>query len=127
MARKLSQHLLDNGLTVEFWDHSRVTAGDRWQVVLEWRVAIPLKPDYLPPELAERREEVLQILGTEVVFSQQEIRHFIAADQKNACLEEMQTRLLAGNRSYLGHPQFPARFIRRQWTLRQEKKPWQTV
>jgi hypothetical protein len=39
----MSRHPLNNGLTLEFWDYSRPIAGDRWFVLLEVRIAIPIR------------------------------------------------------------------------------------
>jgi len=40
----LDRHPLANGLTLEFWDHSRPLVRNRWFVRLEARIAIPLGP-----------------------------------------------------------------------------------
>ncbi|MBM4284742.1 MAG: hypothetical protein FJ128_05780 [Deltaproteobacteria bacterium] len=124
MTRKLSTHLLDNGLTLEFWDHSRVTAGDRWLAVLEMRLAIPLTPEALPEALRPRAAEVVRALGLEAVFTRREERHFIPAHELAETLKEMESRLLATSRPYLGHPDFAPRFIARKWQEHQEKRQW---
>ncbi len=48
--RLVSRHPLNNSLTMEFWDYSRPIAGDRWFVLLEVRIAIPIRPETLPPD-----------------------------------------------------------------------------
>jgi len=108
MARKLlSRQPLDNGLTLELWNLSRPVAGDRWQVVLEARVAIPLTDATRPRQLKENLPELRAALGPEVVFSQKEVRHFIANREVEGLLEEMASRLVSSLKSYLGHPEFP--------------------
>lgn len=121
----LSRHPLPNGLTVEFWDLSKHTAGDRWQVVVEARVPIPLTPENLPPELQDRETEIASALGSPVMFTKQEIRNFIAVGEVPDLVEKIATQLYASIRGYLGHPEFARRFIRKQFKEYQERQAWQ--
>jgi len=66
----LLSRLLPNALTLEFYDLSRPMAGDRWQVILEVRLPIAVSAATLPPDLADRSEEVIGALGPEIVFAQ---------------------------------------------------------
>jgi hypothetical protein len=120
-----SRHALDNGLILEFWDLSRPMAGDRWLVVLDARLAIPVVAATLPPDLRSQEAEISRALGPEIVFSQRNERIFIAADEYPATLKEIEARLLALALSYLGHPEFAGRFIRKRFTEFQEKERWQ--
>jgi hypothetical protein len=124
-AEKLfSRHPLDNGLILEFWDLSRPMAGDRWLVVLEARLAIPVAPATLPPDLKLQEAEIIRTLGPEIIFSQRNERIFIAADEYPATVKEIEARLLALAPAYLGHPEFAGRFIRKTFTEFQEKERW---
>lgn len=114
--RLLLRRDLQNGLTLELYDHSRLMAGDRWQVVLEVRLAIPLTAGHLPPEMRGRLPEVIQALGPEVIFSQQDRRHFIDAREAPALLLKMQERLLQGIEGYVGHPSFAPGFLLKKFT-----------
>jgi hypothetical protein len=58
-GKSLSRHLLSNGLTLEIWDRSRPVAGDRWLVVLEGTVKVPVNDTTLPLELKPRAAEVM--------------------------------------------------------------------
>ncbi len=115
----LSRHLLANGLTLELWDHSRPTAGDRWYVGLEARVRVPVAAENLPPELSSCAGEVTAALGPEIIFSQQDERHFIAASEVAGILQEMADRALELAGSYFGRPDFPPRLLRRSYEGRQ--------
>jgi hypothetical protein len=121
----LARHRLANGLSLELWDRSRPVAGDRWQVVLEARIAVPVVAATLPPELLPEADAVQGALGPEVVFSHRDERNFIAASAIPDILEEMQTRLLALVPDYLGHPDFARRFIRIKYAEHREKQSWQ--
>ncbi len=115
MKKLLSNHKLPNGLSMEVWDRSRPVLGDRWQVVLEASLTIPVNGATLPPELAPRAAEVSAALGPELTFSRREERNFIAASDVAAVLDEMAGRLLALAPGYLGHPDFTPRFIRQKY------------
>jgi hypothetical protein len=121
-ARLIARHPLNNGLTLEFWDHSRPVAGDRRYVLLETRITIPVRADTLPPELKTLSDQVREALGEEIIFSQPEARNFIAASEAPETLQDMQDRILALAPGYFGHADFAAGFIRRkyaEWQARQ--------
>lgn len=120
----LSQHPLKNGLALEFWDLSRPLLGDRWQVVVEARVAIAVAGDTLPQELRPQLDQVLAALGEEVVFAKQEVRQFVAAGEVPETLKLIEDQLLTSLRAYLGHPDFARRFIRKKYADQQKPKGW---
>jgi hypothetical protein len=122
--KMLSRHPLKNALALEFWDRSRPMLGDRWQVVVEARVAVPVSEDTLPPELHSQSSQVIAALGKEVVFAQQEVRNFVDTGEMAGLLQQIEEQLLASLQAYLGHPQFPARFIRKKFADQQREKGW---
>ncbi len=126
-ARLLSRHPLNNGLTLEFWDYSRPIAGDRWFVLLEVRIAIPIRPDTLPPELRGQIDQVKETLGDEIIFSQKNERNFIAATEAPKILKNMQDSFLGMASGYFGHPDFAPRFIRGKFAQKQELQRWQRL
>ncbi len=126
-ARLIARHPLDNGLTLEFWDHSRPIAGDRWYVLLETRVVIPVRADTLPPDLKSHAPQVVGALGEEITFSQKEERNFIGAPEVAGLLKDMQDRILTLAPGYFGHADFAARFIRRKFAEGQELRRWQSL
>ncbi|MEW6388364.1 MAG: hypothetical protein AB1491_12690 [Thermodesulfobacteriota bacterium] len=118
----ISRYPLANGLVLEFRDRSRPMAGDRRQVVLEARVAIPLNAATLPPELLPHLAEITAALGTEAIFTKQEVRHFIPETEAAKLLQEMAAGLLKSLQDYLSHPDFASRFIRKKVAEYQEKR-----
>jgi hypothetical protein len=126
-ARLMSRHLLKNSLTLEFWDYSRPIAGDRWFVLLEVRIAIPILPDILPPELRGQADQVKETLGDEIVFSQKTERNFIAATEAPKILQDLQASFLDMAPRYFGHPDFALRFIRGKFAQKQELQRWQRL
>jgi hypothetical protein len=120
----LLRQSLSNGLVLEVYDHSRPMAGDRWQVILEVRVPIPVSEEVLAGDLKERAAEVIEALGPEITFSLQEIHHFIDAREVPALLEEMQNRLLQGLSEYLSHSDFARRYLKKKFAEYQERQRW---
>jgi hypothetical protein len=125
--RLLKRHLLDNGLTLEFWDYSRPLVGDRWFISLAARIAIPVRPETLPPELTANAAQVIEALGEEIIFAQKQERNFIAASETPAVLKDMQDRILALASGYFGHADFAARFIRKKFAEQQALEKWQRL
>jgi hypothetical protein len=111
----LLRQTLPNGLILEFYDRSRPMAGDRWQVIIEVRLPIPVTAATLPPDLRARADEISTALGQEIFFIKQEMRHFIDIREVPAVLQEIQTRLWEGLKDYMGHPEFSGRYIRKKF------------
>ena len=126
-SRLLDRHPLENGLYLEFWDHSRPLVGDRWYVCLSARIVIPVRTETLPPELQPQAGQVVEALGEEITFSTQEARNFIAASEAPVLLQDMQDRMLALTPGYFGRADFAARFIRKKFAERQELEQWQRL
>jgi len=120
----LSREELGNGLVLEVWDHSRPVAGDRWQVKVEIRIAVPVTPPFLPPALADSLTAIRAALGDVAVFTQVQERNFIAAPEVNGVVEEMQTRLTSLGREYAGRPDFPGKFLARRFSAHLARQGW---
>lgn len=121
----LSRHDLKNGLVLEFYNRSRPVAGDRWQVVVEARVKVAVTEKNLPPELRPQAAQVIAALGAEAVFAKEEVRNFVAAEEKAGLLTEIEKQLLSSLSAYLGHTEFATRFLRKKFADHQKTKAWQ--
>ncbi len=124
LEKVLTREALTNGLTLEFWDLSKPTAGDRWQVVVEIRMLVPVTPDHLPPELQEKSGEVAAALGAAVLFAKQEVRNFVAEGKVPGLVDLIVQELLTSTKAYLGHPQFAPRFLRKKFLEFQGRRKW---
>jgi hypothetical protein len=123
----VGRHTLDNGLILEFWDLSRPLVGNRRLVCLEARIAIPIRPETLPPEFKAQAAQVVEALGEEIIFSQRQERNFIDASNAPDLLQDMQDRILALAPGYFGHNDFAARFIRKKCAELQALQQWQRL
>jgi hypothetical protein len=120
----LARHALPTGLTLEFWDLSKHTAGDRWQVVVEVRLAVPVTPGNLPPELQDKQDQVIAAVGSPVLFTKREVRNFIAAGELPELIDTIVDELVASLKGYLGHPQFAPRFLRKRFQEFLDRQKW---
>jgi hypothetical protein len=120
----LSRQPLPNGLVLEFRDLSRPTAGDRWQVSVEGRVAIPIILQNLPAAYQDKLNDIVAALGPEIIFSKLEVRNFIAEGEVPALVKKIEAELFATLSGYLGHPEFAPRFIKKTYEDLQERQRW---
>ena len=117
---------LKNGLTLEFYDISRKLAGDRWYVGLIAQIDIPvngvsIKSDSLLPYSIE---EIRNGLGEKIRFEQKQERHFIDEKEKNQLLDSMMESFIKISNSYLSHPNFPEKFLLKEYKKYLERQSW---
>ena len=117
---------LKNGLQLEVLDSSRKIAGDRWQVVLTFSINIPVK--YLTP--ADKRQvdfninDILTSVGENVCFKHKIERNFIDANQKDDVLDNLIDSFFCNSFDYVSNPDFPKRYILRQYRENLKRKLW---
>jgi hypothetical protein len=116
------RHLLPNSLTLELWDLSGPVAGERWFVVIEARIRIPVSKENLPPELLNQTGALQAALGQEIVFSQKDERFFIEKDKVPDIISDMEKRFLNLAQAYFGQVQFPGRYIRKKYAEYQARQ-----
>ena len=123
-GRLLETIPLSNGLTLEFWDESRPTAGDRWYVGVRAVVAVPLDGSILEGPLAEVVGLMKREVGEAIHYHLLEERHFVAAGEVAGQQRELIQIFMENSLKYLSHPGFAENFIRRQTLELQGKKGW---
>lgn len=114
LVRKIQ---LKNNLYMEIFDGSRSVAGDRWQVVFEARIGIPLTQEYFSDQCLSDipLKEALSMLGDITTYSYRKERNFISGDEKTGIMMDMETDFLNTNLDYISSGEFPARVIRRNY------------
>lgn len=117
---------LKNGLELEVLDGSRKIAGDRWQVVLTFRIDIPVK-DFSAADCRQvgvDAAEILASVGEKVSFEQKRERNFVAADRKDDVLKDLYDTFADSSLAYVSNPDFPKRCILRQHRENLRRKSW---
>jgi hypothetical protein len=108
---------LNNGLTLEFIDVSRKVAGDRYQVTLKTRVAVPVEAKWFPendPALPGLGD-IIKKVGPAVAFEQKKVRNFVDEKEKPAVLKDIMTVAEDFGVRYIGHPDFPRKLILKKY------------
>ena len=116
---------LDNALTLELNDMSRVIAGDRWLVSLKARVQSPIATRYFDnhPEREKALETMNRVYGDKVIFENIREKHFVNQNEKESCLRELLNILKENLLSYLSHPEFAKRFVISKYQELKRKQP----
>lgn len=101
---------LENGLTLELYDHSRRLVGDRWNVILTARIDIEVED-----------AEAAATLGPSITYEQRRQRVFVDDGAKGAAFGELRASFLSNQQAYLARADFGERFVQRQLTLRRQR------
>lgn len=108
---------LDNGLTLELYDRSRLVAGDRWRVSFVAHLEVGLKREYFEgrhePDVPF--EHIREAVGDKAVYHHEKTRNFVAETEKDEVFRGLKERFLDANLVYLSSPEFPLKLILRQY------------
>ena len=123
----LETRQLSNGTTLNLYDASRRQGTDRWIVVMEARLEIPVDDRCLPPGQRDglSLETICKALGPLVVYVSRKERIFVPNEKKAGLLTAFQEEFCRNAVPYLLHPVFPSRFIIKQYREYQKKRAWQ--
>ena len=116
---------LPNNLVLEFYDYSRIVAGDRWLVGLLTRIPIEISEEDFAGRPRELYKDFLEEHGTVIYFELKKERNFIDERRKDQVLNQMLNELKEYALSYMGHKSFAKGFIRRQIQVFEERWKWQ--
>ena len=114
---EVKKEVLDNKIELTIYDASRKITGDRWMVILIARARVIVAAASFTdaaPAPAEI-ETIRKALGGEVVFEQKRERIFVDANDKEAVFGEIYDTFMAAVRPYVSHPDFPGKFIAKQY------------
>ncbi len=118
MEGKLIEEIrLENGLTLEMFDHSRHVAVDRWLVSFEARVEVKVRPEYFvgDSKTGISLEDVRTLLGEKATYRYTKERNFIAETEREAVLKDLKERFLDTNFGYVSSPDFPRKLVHRKY------------
>lgn len=117
---------LSNGLKLEIYDISRRLAGDRWYVGMMVRIDIPLTDLRSTTQLLSNYsvEEIRAAVGETVRFQEKRERHYIDEREKDAMLLEMMDSFVKTTLTYLSHPDFPGKYVLKEFKAMQKQRAW---
>jgi hypothetical protein len=124
---RLETRQLSNGTTLNLYDASRRQGADRWIVVMEAHLEIPVDDRCLPQGKLDglKLETIRETLGHRVVYVSRRERIFVPDEDKAGLLTVFQAEFCRNTVPYLLHPAFPPRFILKQYREHLKKRAWQ--
>ena len=113
---------LKNHLTLEIYDESIKTIGDRWMVNMVARIKVPLDEALIQKseDFSANKDKIKKALGKEVVFEHKSNRIFVDDNEKESIFQEMYDSFIDNTLHYLSRPNFPERFLLKK--IREEMK-----
>ncbi|MFP4193408.1 MAG: hypothetical protein ACOCQI_00010 [Desulfosalsimonas sp.] len=122
----LEHTALDNGSTLEIYDASRTMIGDRMLVALFVQIKIPA--DSLSNTTASGDPpcagEIRAALGDPVIWEYTKQRTFIDRRKKDEVFDVLRADFESHMRPYLLHPDFPARYVKKQMEEHRRRSTW---
>ena len=111
---------------MEIYDISRKLAGDRWYVGMIARIDIPLthfrSTEQLLPNYSVA--EIRDALGETVRFQEKRERHYIDEREKDVMFQGMMDSFVKTTLSYLSHPDFPGRYVLKEFKANRKQQAW---
>jgi hypothetical protein len=107
---------LQNGLTAELYDYSRLITGNRWLLGLLCKIEIPVSDEvfFLKDEWQGLKDPFTNKNGETVFFEFRKERIFIDHQNKENEFNELLRQLKEHSLRYMGHKRFPSGFLKRQ-------------
>jgi hypothetical protein len=124
MKEKLIKTMdLENGMQLNFYDASRKIAGDRWLISLVVRMEIPVTEVLIkvPGQSTESVNEIVNVLGENVLFEQKRERNFIDETKKTEMFKELYDSFVNSTFVYLSNEAFPRKYITKKYKEAVEK------
>ena len=117
---------LSNGTTLRLVDASRPQIGDRWIVILEARIEIPISEGCVRPEETDglSLETLQKVLGRSVTYTSRKERIFVPVTEKDRLLQTFLDDFRRDMLPYLSHPAFPPRYILKQYREIEKRQSW---
>jgi len=114
---------LENNLHVHIYDASRRLAGDRWLVKLITRIHFKVDEVWGEDDASlPTKSAIKELLGSELVFEQNQTRHFIDEKEKELIFQGMVDNYLEHSLPYLSRPEFARRYILKAFKDKQKQK-----
>ena len=109
MPKELIEKIaLQNGLTLEIWDHSRSIAVDTDKVTLYICTVVSLDPSFFSEEV--QYEKMRKSFGDALMFEYKNERSFVAKSERNQVFQRFINTFKKDTLPYLSKPDFARRF-----------------
>lgn len=123
MSQELIEKIsLQNGLTLEIWNHSRPIAADTDKVTLYICAAIPLDPSFFPEDTQYKKMQ--KCFGDTLMFEYKNERSFVAKAEKDQVFQQFIDTFKKDALPYISKSDFSRRFALSKYRD-MEKNPFQ--
>ena len=114
---------LENGLCLEFFDHSNRYFGNFHRLLIKVRCLVPLDEAIFAADENPRQAlaEARKALGGEAVYNRELTRMGVPGEEVEAVRRQLIEKFMESGRTYLGSPVFPQRFVRQ--ALNRQSRP----
>ena len=115
---------LENNHCLEIFDDSRKIGADAYVVIMTAKMEIPVeknlfKEAQLSPEMFD---DLVQTLGTPVVYQYRVERNMIMDHEKDEVLDALVSTFLENTGKYVANPKFPEKLVLKEYRERVEKR-----
>ena len=129
MKQKITPRLiktidLATGLKLELYDASIKVAGDRWLVALTAIIDIFVNQTIIADQGPFNTIELKEALGGVVRFKRERKRDFVDEKDKDDVFRYLMDSFLTSSLAYLSHPDFPQKYVLREFKKYQTQKSW---
>jgi len=123
MSTLLKRQVLDNGVVVEFFDRSNRYFGDYHRICIDVSCRIRLSVDVFRTtgDAEAEYRKASTALGDEAVYRRTLERMGVPGAEVEETCQRMVDEFCQTNFSYLGSPEFPARFVAKE--MAKARKP----
>ncbi len=115
---------LENKHCLEIFDDSRKIAEDAYVVIMTAKMEIPVKKELFSTEDVSDDifEDIINTLGSPVVYQYKLERNMIMASDKDEVLENLVATFLENTGQYVAKPSFPEKLVLKEYRERIEKR-----
>jgi archaellum biogenesis ATPase FlaH len=113
----------ENNHCLEIFDDSRKIGEDAYVVIMTAKMEIPVEKKMFTAETVtdQRFEEILETLGSPIVYTYKVERNMIMANEKDEVLESLVSTFLDNTGQYVAKPQFPEKLVLKEYRERIDK------
>jgi hypothetical protein len=114
---------LENNHCLEIFDDSRKIGEDAYVVIVTAKMEIPVTKElFSTPVSDDKFEDIVNTLGSPIVYEYKLERNMIMARDKDEVLENLVTTFLENTGQYVAKPSFPEKLVLKEYRERIEKK-----
>lgn len=115
---------LENDLCIKIYDGSKKIAADRWQIVVTARIRIAMDQVQFTRVDSEKKSEIIQLIGDQVVYEKKMIRNFVDQKIKEETITALCESFLQNTGDYFSHHLFAERFVLKTYADSLENRKW---